>query len=125
MIKGEYKKILWEVFDVLGFFDEEKEKALDGFKKKFAHEILKELQSSFSTEQHQWLTQVIAKKEYDKNDPNISDIQNTINSAYSRDKMDEMSSAVFKKILTSYINFMVQKVDSEKVEKLNKIAESF
>lgn len=125
MIKGEYKKILWDIFDVLGFFDEEKEKALDGFKKKFANEMLKELQGSFSTEQHQWLTQAIAKKEYDKNDPKISDIQNTINSAYPKDKMDEMSSAVFKKILASYINFMVQKVDPEKVEKLKRIAGSF
>lgn len=125
MIKGEYGKILWDVFDVLGFFDEEKEKALDGFKKKFANEMLKELQSSFSTEQHQWLAQTIAKKEYDKNDPKISDIQNTINSAYPKDKMDEMSSAVFKKILTSYINFMIPKVDPEKVEKLKRIAGSF
>lgn len=125
MIKGEYKKVLWEVFDVLGFLEQEKEKALDGFKKKFANEMLKELQSSFSTEQHQWLAQTIAKKEYDKNDPNILEIQKTINSAYSKDKMDEISRAVFKKILASYVNFMVQKVDPEKGEQLNKISKSF
>lgn len=125
MIKGEYKKILWDVFDILGFLDEEKEKALDGFKKKFANEMLKELQSSFSTEQHQWLNQTIVKKEYDKNDPRILEIQNTINSAYPEDKRDEMSRGVFKKILVSYINFMIPKVDPDKVEKLKKIAEGF
>lgn len=125
MIKGEYKKVLWDIFEILGFLEQEKEKALDGFKKKFASEMLKEFQSSFSTEQHQWLAQTIAKKEYDKNDPNISEIQKTINSAYSKDKMDEISGAVFKKILVSYVNFMVQKVDPEKGEQLKKIAESF
>lgn len=125
MIKGQHKKILWDVFDVLGFLEDEKEKALDGFKKKFANEMLKELQGSFSTEQHQWLAQAIAKKEYDKNDPNISDIQNTINSAYPKDKMDEISRDVFKDILISYVNFMVQKVDPEKGEKLKKILENF
>lgn len=124
MITGEYKRILFEVFDVLGFMEHEKEKALDGFKKKFANEMLKELRGLFSVEQNQWLTQALAKKEYNKNDLNILAIQKTIN-FYSKEKLDEISKSVFKTILTSYINFMVQKVNPEKGEKLNQILKIF
>jgi len=34
MEKGEYKKVLSEIFDVLGFSEFEKEKATESFKKK-------------------------------------------------------------------------------------------
>ena len=125
MIKGEYKKILWEVFDVLGFFDNEKEKALEGFKKKFANQLLMEIRGCMSDEQREWIAGVAIKKEYNKNDPRVADIQRAIDSAYPKEKMDEVSRSVFKNILTSYVNFMVQKVDSEKGEKLKGIADSF
>lgn len=125
MIKGEYKKVLWDIFDVLGFFDEEKEKALEGFKKKFANELFNKLQYALSEDQRQWVSSAIAKNEYDKNDPKVHDIQKTIELAFSKDEFDKISRSVFKKILASYVNFMTQKVDSEKAGKLNKITESF
>src|SRR3989344_6138701 len=125
MIKGQYKKILFDVFDVLGFMEDEKEKALDGFKKKFANGVLIEIKGSLSENQRQWIAEVAVKKEYDKTDPKIVEIQKTIESLYPKEKMDEISKNVFKTILTSYINFMSQKVDPEKAEKLKRIAESF
>ena len=125
MIRGEYKNILWQIFEVLGLFENEKEKALEGFKKKFANELLIELRSSLSAEQNQWITETAVKKEYDKGDPKITEIQKTIDSAYSKEEFDKISHSVFKKILTSYVNFMSQKVSSEKVEKLKKIGEAF
>ena len=125
MIKGQYKKILFDVFDVLGFLEDEKEKALDGFKKKFANGVLIEIKGSLSENQRQWIAEVAVKKEYDKTDPKIVEIQKTIESLYPKEKMDEISKNVFKTILTSYINFMSQKVDPEKAEKLKRIAESF
>ncbi|MDO8496494.1 MAG: hypothetical protein Q7S43_03500 [bacterium] len=124
MIKGQYKKILFDVFDVLGFMEDEKEKALDGFKKKFANGVLIEIKGSLSENQRQWIAEVAVKKEYDKTDPNILEIQKTIESIYPEEKMDEISKKVFKTILTSYINFMSQKVDPEKSEQLKKIAEA-
>jgi len=116
---------LWEIFDVLGFFEHEKEKALEGFKKKFANEVLKELQNSFSTDQHKWIAEAVATKEYDKSDPKIAEIQETINSSYSKEKLDEISRKAFKTILASYVNFMIQKIDSEKSEKLDTILNNF
>ena len=125
MIKGEYKKILFDVFDVLGFMEDEKEKALDGFKKKFANGVLVEIKGSLSESQRQWIAEVVVKKEYDKTDPKIIEIQKTIESIYPEEKMGEISKKVFKTILTSYINFMSQKVDLEKGDRLKKITESF
>lgn len=125
MVKGEYKKVLWEVFDVLGFFEHEKEKALEGFKKKFANELLGKLQNVLSEDQRQWIAEVTAKKEYDKSDPKVQDIQKTIELAFEKDEFDKVSHSVFKKILTSYTDFMSSKIDTEKAEKIKKIAENF
>src|SRR3989344_8887460 len=99
VIKGEYKKILSEIFDVLGYFEHEKEMALGGFKKKFANEMLKELHSILSEDQKRWLTQVIAVKEYDKSDPNFIGIQKTIDSTYTPEELYQKSRPIFKKII--------------------------
>lgn len=125
MIKGEYKKILWEVFDVLDFFDHEKGKALEAFKRKFANQLLLEIKDSLSDEQRRWIDEAAEKKYYDKEDLRIGEIQKTIDFFYSKDKMDEVSTRVFKKILISYVDFMTQRVDAQRVEKINKIVSSF
>lgn len=125
MIKSEFKKVLWEIFDVLGFFEHEKEKALEGFKRKFAGELLREMETSFTDDQRQWLDQVMTAGEYDKNHPRVAEIQKAIDFSYPPDKLEELSRQVFKRILASYVDFMSQKVDSEKGEKIKQIAESF
>jgi len=125
VIKGEYKKILLEIFDVLGYFEHEKEMALGGFKKKFSNEMLKELHGILSEDQKQWLTQMIAIKEYDKNDPNFIGIQKTIDLTYSPEKLYELSRPVFKKIVGSYISFVSPKIDQEKAKKLEQILKDF
>ena len=124
MIKGEYKKILWEVFDVLGFFEHEKERALEGFKKKFANQLLMEIRDCLSDEQRNWIAGVVTDKQYDKNDPKLVEIQKTIDTTYPKDKMDEMAEVVFKKILVSYVGFISQKVSPDKSQKLNQILNS-
>ncbi len=125
MIKGEYKKILWQVFDVLGFLEHEKEKALEGFKKKFANELFKELEGTLSENQRQWIANAVAKKEYDKNDPSFYDIRKTIESVYPEEEFDKISRSVFKKIIVSYIDFMSQKIDGEKASKIKEIGDVF
>ena len=120
MIQGEFKKILWQVFDVLGFLEPEREKALNGFKNKFASQLLMEFQDCLSGEQRQWIADVTVKKEYDKSDPKIQQIQQAIDSTYPKEKMDKVSKEVFKKILASYVVFMSQKLP-DKAEKLNTI----
>ena len=124
MIRGQYKKILWEIFDVLGFFEHEKERALEGFKKKFANALLMEIRSALSDDQRQWIANVASNKAYDKSDPKIKEIQQVINSAFPKEEFDKISHSVFKNILSSYISFMSQKVDAEKVRKLNDIKNS-
>lgn len=125
MVNGEYKKVLFEIFDVLGFFEPEKEKALEGFKKKFANELFNKLQHALSEDQRQWIAGVVAKKVYDKNDPKVNDIQKTIELAFSKDEFDKISRSVFKKILVSYVDFMSARVDTQKREKLKGTANNF
>jgi len=109
------------MFDALGFFESEREKALEGFKKKFASQLLMEIRDCMSDEQREWIVKVATSKQYNKNDPKVAELQKVIDSFYPKEKMDEVSRKVFKKILESYVSFMSQKVDSEKSEKLNKI----
>ncbi len=125
MIKGEYKRILWEIFDVLNFFEPEKEEALEGFKRKFANQLLMEIRGCLSDEQRDWIAGVAIEKKYDKNDPNVTEIQRVIDSAYPKEKMGQTSKMVFKKILASYVGFMSQKISTEKSEKLNQILNNF
>ena len=125
MIKGEYKKVLWEIFDALGFFEDEREKALEGFKKKFANELFGKLRDTLNEDQRQWVATVVSKKEYDKNDPMVVDIQKTIDLALEKDEFYRISKATFKKILSSYVDFMAQKVSSEKSQKLMEIVNNF
>ena len=40
---------------------------------------------------------------------------------HSKEKLDELSRATFKKVLESYVGFMSQKVDTDKTEKLKQI----
>ena len=125
MIKGEYKNVLSEIFDVLGFWEDEKQKVLEGFKRKFASELLNKLQNILSEDQRQWIDVVIAKKEYDKNDPKFIDIHKTVELAFEKDEFDKISRSVFKKIIVSYTDFMSTRVGTEKAEKLKKIADNF
>ena len=124
MVRGEYKKVLWEVFGVLDFFEHEKERALEGFKKKFANALLMEIRDCMSDEQKQWIAKVATDKQYDKSDPKVVEIQQAIDSTYSKEEFNKVSREVFKKILSSYVNFMSQKMP-EKSSKLNGILSRF
>jgi len=125
MLKGEYKKVLFEIFEVLGFYEKEKEMALEGFKKKFSTEMLLKIENALTQDQRQWLAQTITNKEYDKQDPKISEIQQTIDTAIEKEELDKISRSVFKNILLSYTAFMSSRIDSEKGEKFRQIAEGF
>jgi hypothetical protein len=125
MIKGEYKKILYEIFDVLELYEHEKEKVLEGFKKKFATEMLMEIKDSLTDDQKNWIADVSVKKEYNKDDPRIAETQKTINDTYPPEKMDKTARVVFKRILISYSNFMASKLSPEKSQKLIDIVNKF
>lgn len=125
MVKGEYKKVLFEMFEVLGFSENEKEMALEGFKKKFANEMLVKLQTVLSEDQRNWIAQTISKKEYDRDDPRIREIQQTINLALEKEELDKLNRQVFKRILAGYVSFMSQKIDPGKASEIQKIAEAF
>lgn len=125
MIQGEFKKILFEMFDVLGFFDDEKSSALEWFKKKFAVELLNEFKENLSEDQRNWLIQAMLKDEFDKNDPTMVQVQEIINSYADKEEFNQITRKVFKKILTDYTNFMTQKVGPEKGEKLAQLLQGF
>lgn len=122
MIKGEFKKILYEVFDVLGFYETERQRALEGFKKKFAYELLKATKDSLPEEQQKLITRAIVnKEELDRNDPDVLNFQKVFNATYSDEKLSEISHPVFKRILSSYIDFMSSDLSEEDKNKLKEI----
>lgn len=121
MIKGEYKNILFEMFDVLGFSGEEKEKALETFKKKLAFELLKEVQGELPQDQKEWLRQPAP----DMGDPKFAEIQNAIKSMYTSGQLHERAKPIFRKLLEDYVNFMSQDLNAEEISKLNGLLVKF
>lgn len=120
MVKGEFKQILFEIFDVLGFSDTEKSKATESFKKKLAPELLKELRGKLPQEQQTWIDELQTQSP-SPTDPKILQIQNTISQLYSEEELNERSKTVFKRILKDYIVFMSSGLEPEQVSKLNDI----
>src|SRR3989344_5942185 len=117
-MKGEYKKILMEIFGVLEFSDTEKEEALLTFKKKLAFELLKSIQGELPQNQQDWL----AKQSQDMNDPVFSEIQQTIQGMYNQEALYEKSKPIFKNIVLDYVEFMSEGLEPESVTKLKEIA---
>ena len=124
MIKGEFKKILLEVFEVLGFYENEKAKALEGFKKKFAYELLKATKDSLPEEQQRLITRVVVnKEELSPNDPDILNFQKIFNDTYSEEKLNEISKPIFRRILGSYVDFMSSGLSEEDKNRLKEISD--
>ncbi len=117
MMKGKYKNILLEIFDVLSFSDTEKEEALLTFKKKLAFELLKSIQGELPQSQQDWL----AKQNQDMNDPMFLEIQKTIKEMYSQEVLYDKSKPLFKKLVSDYVEFMSEGLDSESTSKLKEI----
>ncbi|OGM99037.1 MAG: hypothetical protein A2915_03725 [Candidatus Yanofskybacteria bacterium RIFCSPLOWO2_01_FULL_41_34] len=117
MLKGEYKNILFEIFDVLGFSDTEKEEALQTFKKKLAFELLKSIQGKLPQNQQNWL----ADGKGDMNDPMFPEIQKTIQEMYGQEVLYEKTKPLFNKLVLDYVEFMSEGLDSESVTKLKDI----
>jgi len=116
-MKGEFKKVLFDIFDVLDFSDAEKEKALETFKKKLAFELLKSVQGELSQDQQEWLSQANP----DIQDPKFKEIQETIKNKYTKDQLYERTKLLFKKSLEDYVGFMSQDLGAEETTKLREI----
>ena len=123
MEKGEYKKVLSEIFDVLGFSEFEKEKATESFKKKLISDLFQSLKDKLPEDQQEWI------KGQDKNtnpqDSHIPQIQETIRNMYSEEELHNRSREVFRLILKDYVNSMSKKIEHEKAKQLDQIVESF
>ncbi len=119
-MKGEYKNTLFQVFDVLGFSDTEKEEALQTFKKKLAFELLKSLQEELPQNQQEWLV----NGGNDINDPMFAEIHKTIQEKYSQEDLYEKTKPLFKKLVSDYIEFMSDGLEPESTAKLKGIIKS-
>ncbi len=119
MTRSEYKKILEEIFDILGFSVAEKAQALETFKKKMAFELLKSIEKELPQEQQDWL----ADPKMNQADPRLPEIQKMIQGMYSEEQLYEKSRSIFKTMLDDYIDFMAEKLDPEETQKLKEIAD--
>ena len=109
-----------DIFGVLEFSDTEKEEALLTFKKKLAFEFLKSIQGELPQNQQDWL----AKESHDLNDPIFSETQKTIREMYDQEAVYEKSKPIFKKIVSDYVEFMSDGLDSESSAKLKEVVSS-
>ena len=125
MQKGEFKKILFETFDVLEFSEEEKQEALESFKKKLANVLLNSVRGELPDEQQSWIKDHMTSAS--SGDSKIAEIQNSIRALYSLGALHEQSRTAFKKILKEYIDFMSKNLDlkQEQTAKLREIVGKF
>jgi len=124
-MKGEYKNILFDIFDVLGFSDAEKEKALGAFKKKLAFGLLNSIKGELPQDQREWLNQASLSAGWagpDVQDPKFSEIQETIKNKYTKEQLYERTKPLFKKLLDDYVNFMSQGLSAEESSRLKEVA---
>lgn len=120
-MKGEFKQILLQVFDVLGFSDTEKEKALESFKKKLAAELLNSMKDKLSAEQQEWVKNQSGGAGISQDDPKIAEIQQTIRGLYSEEELHQKSKEIFRKLLREYVQFMSSGLEADSVSKLNNL----
>jgi len=117
-MKGEFKKILFDTFGVLGFTEFEKEEALETFKKKLAFELLKSIQSELPQDQQEWLGQTNP----DMQDPKFNEIQEIIKNKYTKEQLYERTTPIFKNLLEDYVNFMSQDLEPDTTSRLKEIS---
>ena len=123
MVKGEYKKILLEISDILGFSETEKKEALLSIKKKFASELLKSLQGKLSQEHQDWIAGNLDNSEPDE--IKTKEIHEAIKGLYTEEELDRVSHDVFGRILKSYTSFMSKNLSADKVSQIDDIVSRF
>ena len=123
MVKGEYKKILLEVFDVLGFSEAEKEEALMDIKKKFASEMLKAVQGGLPQEHQDWISNNLSNSEPDGT--KAKEIHDAIKGIYTEEQLDKISHEIFGQILESYTSFMSKNLNADKIFEIDEIVSKF
>ncbi|MBI2639840.1 MAG: hypothetical protein HYW90_03045 [Candidatus Sungbacteria bacterium] len=125
MEKGKFKRILFEIFDELGFTEEEKQIALEGFKKKLARSLFDAVKGVLSEEEKGWVADHMGSVFFDPADPKVKEIEESVKKRYSKGALQEKSRQLFKEILADYIDFMSRELilDQAKIERLKSIAE--
>ncbi len=118
---GEFKQILYEIFDVLGLSDQEKERANDIFKKKLAADLLASVQSELPQEDQQWIASQMSHP--NPADPKIAEVKARIGGLFSETALYDRSRIVFKKIVADYVKFMSEGLEEEKASKIRELAD--
>lgn len=126
MEKGEFKRILFEVFDELSFTEQEKQAALESFKKKLAGSLFEAVRGALSEEESAWVLSHADSGLFDPADSKVSEIRESIKELYAEEALQERSRQLFKKIVVDYVDFMSRELglDQGKRGRLEKIAES-
>ena len=101
MIRGDYKKVLWQIFDVL----------------------VVPLQDRLSREDQEWIIENMNNIDIDRD--RALEIQRAIKNAFSEEEIDRLSRDTFKVILVRYTSFMINKLDQEKSSQIRRIVDSF
>lgn len=123
MGNGEYKKVLYEMFDVLGFDDAQKQSALESFKRRLMTELFKSVQDALSDETRAWLAEHGDTLTGDE--PELTQIREKIRETYSDEQVLAKGREHFKTLLTDYAQFMSRDLTAEDAAKLKGIAERF
>lgn len=121
MTKGNYKMVLLAIFDILQFSDEEKNQALDDFKKKLAAELMDETKNSLPKSQQEWILNNSASAK--RNDPAVKEVQEAIAKHYPAEIMRLKIEQTFRRILKEYIDFISRdlRLDQQTLARLENV----
>lgn len=103
----------------MGFSEEEKNKALESFKGKFALELLNSLKNDLPAEHQEWINGQSGNTGVSQDDPKVLEIQQAIKEMYPEDQLYEKSKEVFRHVLKDYIQFMSSDLEPDSVSKLD------
>lgn len=123
MGNGEYKKVLYEMFDVLGFSDEQKAGALETFKRRLMTELFTSVQDALSDETRTWLAE--HGNELTGEEPELAQVRKKIREVHTDQELLEKGRVLFKGLITDYAQFMSRDLSGEDTTKLKGIAENF
>ena len=116
----EAKKVLADIFDVLGFSDSEKKEAMLDFQKKVAAEILRSVQDKLPQEQRDFIVKGGVALN-DPQNPMVGVVRETLKGLYSVEEYRAKGKEILYKLLPVYADYMGQDLSEEGKMRLKNI----
>ncbi len=115
--KNELRKSLSEIFSILGFSDEQIDKAVQDFQKRIAFELLESVKNELSTEYREFIERT-AKDAIDPRHPMVLTIKKELERLHSKEEYLEKSRTILNGLIHKYADYMSRGLSAETAYKL-------